>query len=67
MSKQESIREGISAIIDEEICADINGETWIPDSGIDRLLKFLHSQGVGISNGGTCAIGDLAVLPLIEE
>lgn len=46
MTKQEKVREESHKIIDEEICTSINGEAWIPDSGIDRLFNYLHSQDV---------------------
>ncbi len=71
ITKQEEIREGFKRCVNDWILishtdpmVSLNMERGFYSN---EMLKYLHSQGVVISNGGTCVIGDLSVEPLIGE
>jgi len=67
MTKQKEIRERIKEkiLVGTEIPIT-DSERKVAYRKADGILAYLHSQGVVISNGGTCAVGDLTVEPLIE-
>ncbi len=71
MTRQEEIRLETAKLLVENDMWKWEELTTLIQEGtlkkVDKILSYLHSQGVVISNGGTCVVGDLSTEPLIEE